>query len=141
MPLTVRLIASTNGASIGNTLRTPKMKNGPRAHFSRKLDSKGRSGPAASGSLDCRAAPDSIDPAAGPALVDLHRPATSAPPKLEFDPTGRPDRKCVPHSRETPPETALAKRQQRADEAHSRGAFPKLPETAQEPSDFSSAKL
>src|SRR5690606_32614623 len=29
MPLTVRLIASTNGASIGNTLRTPKMKNGP----------------------------------------------------------------------------------------------------------------
>src|SRR5690554_1244913 len=137
MPLTVRLIASTNGASIGNTLRTPKMKNGPSSPLFEEAGFEGALGPAASGSLDCRAAPGRSNSLPGPAAVDLHRPAmtlnsTNRPPRPKMHPVSRADylgrNTKVPT---WPPDAA-------PEVAH----LPRcIPETAQKPGDFSSARL
>src|SRR5690606_6856403 len=116
MPLTVRLIASTNGASIGNTLRTPKMKNGPRSPLFEEAGFEG--------ALGFRP-PAAVSTAARPCMESIPHPRGPADPcdDAEFIQPAAPT--------ENPPDPLYP----------ASAPLRCIPETAQKPGDFSSARL
>ncbi|MCO5118650.1 MAG: hypothetical protein M9951_03335 [Burkholderiaceae bacterium] len=124
MPLTVRLIASTNGASIGNTLRTPKMKNGPSSPLFEKAGFEVALGSGRQRQSRLPRGPVVLDPAAREGLVrPLH--------DFEFDQPAAPTENALSSSR-------LSGMPIRHADSTLSG---RIPETAQKPGDFSSARL